>query len=51
MAGDIIIPQQGEMGYTMTKSYILTFLTITLQGLDQTVIPLPQSFLYTELKM
>lgn len=44
---DIIIPQQREMGYTTTKSYILIFPANTLQGLDQTVIPLSQLFLDT----
>lgn len=44
---DIIVPQQGEMGYTMTKSYILIFPAYTIQGLDQTIIQLFQSFLYT----
>lgn len=43
---DIIVPQQGEMGYTMTKSCILTFPANIFQGLDQTVIPLSQLFLY-----
>lgn len=47
MTADIIVPQQGEMDYTMTKSYILILPANTLQGLDQTVIWLSQLFLYT----